>query len=70
MDVKQKKCEGCGLKGASFGLPAEGKKRWCSGCAKRHTPGVVGVAKRKTADKKAAPKKHKAADKKAAPKKK
>ena len=54
-DLSNKKCEGCGLKGASLGLPAEGKKRWCSGCATRHTPGVVGVAKRKAADKKAAP---------------
>ena len=55
---------------ASLGLPAEGKKRWCADCAKRHTPGVVGSAKRKAADKKAAPKKHKAAEKKAVPKKK
>ena len=22
---------------AHFGLPAEGKKRWCAGCAKGHT---------------------------------
>ena len=30
-----KKCEGWGLKQASFGLPGEGKKRrWCGGCAK------------------------------------
>ena len=39
-------CEDCGLKARNFGLPAEGKKRWCGGCAKRHTPGVVDVAKR------------------------
>jgi hypothetical protein len=31
-----KKCEGCGLKQPNFGLPAEGKKRWCAGCAKGH----------------------------------
>ena len=41
VDVASKKCEGCGLKAPSFGLPAEGKKkRWCSGCAKGH-PGAV-----------------------------
>ena len=57
VNVVTKKCEGCGLKQPHFGLPAEGKKRWCAGCAKRHTPGVVGVAKRKAAGKKAAPKK-------------
>ena len=68
VDVNSKKCEGCGVKAPSLGLPAEGKKRWCAGCANQI--GVVGVAKRKAADKKAAPKKHKAADKKAAPKKK
>ena len=29
------KCEGCGIKAPSFGLPGEGKKyRWCGGCAK------------------------------------
>jgi hypothetical protein len=26
----------CQLVQASFGLPAEGKKRWCGGCAKAH----------------------------------
>ena len=39
-DIKNKKCEGCGLKHPSFGLPAEGKKQWCSGCAKVHTGAV------------------------------
>ena len=29
-------CEDCGLKKPNFGLPAEGKKRWCAGCAKGH----------------------------------
>jgi hypothetical protein len=33
-------CEGCGLKQCSFGLPAEKKKRWCSGCAKGHEGAV------------------------------
>ena len=28
------KCKNCGLKQASFALPAEGKTRWCGGCAK------------------------------------
>ena len=27
----RKKCEGCGLKQPTFGLPAEGRRRWCSG---------------------------------------
>ena len=35
-----KKCEDCQLKVPSFGLPAEGKKRWCSGCAKAHAEAV------------------------------
>ena len=29
-------CEDCGLKGRSFGLEGERKKRWCSVCAKAH----------------------------------
>jgi hypothetical protein len=36
-----KKCEDCQLKVPSFGLPAEGKKRWCSGCAKAHAGAVA-----------------------------
>ena len=33
------KCEGCGLKAPSIGLPAEGtKKRWCRGCAPGAAP--------------------------------
>ena len=32
----RKKCEDCQLKQPSFGLPAEGRTRWCSGCAKAH----------------------------------
>ena len=34
---KRKKCESCELKRPCFGLPAEGKYRWCAGCAKAHT---------------------------------
>ena len=36
----RKMCEDCGLKQPSFVLPAEGKRRWCSGCTKGHA-GVV-----------------------------
>ena len=39
-DLASKKCEGCQLKHPSFGLPAEGKKRWCGGCAKGHAAAV------------------------------
>ena len=35
------KCEGCGLKSSSFGLPGDEKKlRWCAGCAKAHAGAV------------------------------
>ena len=47
MDVGKKKCEGCGLKQPNFGLPAEGKKRWCAGCAKGHVRAVDVVKKKK-----------------------
>ena len=40
MDVITKKCEGCQLKVPSFGLPSEGKKRWCGACAKGHMGAV------------------------------
>ena len=34
MNVYLRKCEGCGLKAPSFGLPSDGKKkRWCADCA-------------------------------------
>jgi hypothetical protein len=46
VDVKQKKCEDCKVKQPKFGLPAEGKSRWCSGCAKRHE-GAVNIANKK-----------------------
>ena len=29
-------CEDCALTQPRFGLPAEGRERWCSGCAKAH----------------------------------
>ena len=31
VDLRNKQCEECGLKGASFGDPTEKIKRWCSG---------------------------------------
>ena len=35
VNMTSKICEGCERKGATFGLPSEGKKRrWCTGCAK------------------------------------
>ena len=37
---KKKQCERCGLKRAKIGLPAEGKVRWCSGCADKAHAGV------------------------------
>ena len=46
VDVSNKKCEGCRLKVPSFGLLAEGKKRWCAGCAKAHT-GAVDLKQKK-----------------------
>jgi hypothetical protein len=33
-------CEECGLKQPNFGLLAEGRRRWCSGCAKPHAAAV------------------------------
>ena len=42
----RKKCEDCQLKGPSCGLPAEGKARWCGGCAKGHAGAVAVVSKK------------------------
>jgi hypothetical protein len=42
LDLVNKKCEGCQLKQAHFGLLSDGKKRWCGGCAKGHM-GAVNV---------------------------
>eukprot|EP01048_Picozoa_sp_COSAG05_P028201 COSAG05_NODE_8626_length_686_cov_1.725724_1_plen_126_part_10 len=33
-DLSSKMCEGCGLEHASYGLPSDGKKRWCAGCGR------------------------------------
>jgi hypothetical protein len=49
VNVVSKKCEGCGLKQPSFGLPAEGKRRWCGGCAKGHA-GAVDIQSKKCED--------------------
>jgi hypothetical protein len=35
VDIGRKKCDGCGDKVLSFGLPTEGKTRWCGGCVKK-----------------------------------
>jgi hypothetical protein len=40
VNVVNKKCEDCRLTIPNFGVPAEGKARWCSGCAKAHTGAV------------------------------
>eukprot|EP01051_Picozoa_sp_SAG22_P011172 SAG22_NODE_1055_length_5789_cov_3.943234_2_plen_72_part_00 len=39
-------CEDCGDKQPSYGLPAEGKRRWCGGCGKQKE-GAVSLKKRK-----------------------
>ena len=39
-------CEGCGLKQAAYGLPADGRRRWCAGCAAAHG-GAVSLKQRK-----------------------
>jgi hypothetical protein len=43
---KRRPCEGCGLKRSSFGLPSEGKVRWCSGCGKGHAGAFYLVSKK------------------------
>ena len=35
-NIATKCCEDCALKVAKFGLPAEGRRRWCGGCATGH----------------------------------
>ena len=40
------KCESCNMKVPNFGLVVDGKRRWCSGCAKAHV-GAVDLMKRK-----------------------
>jgi hypothetical protein len=46
VNINKKKCESCQLKRPNFGLPAEGKARWCSGCAKEHA-GAVDISHKK-----------------------
>ena len=43
MHLSAKMCEGCGRVVPRFGLPSEGKFRWCAACAKGHA-GAVNVA--------------------------
>jgi hypothetical protein len=45
--IVSKQCEDCQLKAPSFALLAEGKARWCPGCAKAHV-GAVDVSNKKT----------------------
>jgi hypothetical protein len=45
VNVVNKKCEGCQLKVPNFGVSAEGKARWCGGCAKGHAGAVDVVSK-------------------------
>ena len=40
MNVVNKMCEGCQQKYPSFGLPLEGKARWCDACSEEHVDSV------------------------------
>ena len=40
-------CEDCGLKRPTYGLPAEGRQRWCAGCAAAHGRGAVSLQQKK-----------------------
>ena len=42
--MPRKPCEGCGLKTPHFGLPSEGRQRWCLACSKAH-PGTTQLRK-------------------------
>ena len=46
MPRKIGKCEDCSLTRPGFGLPAEGKRRWCGGCARGHDGAQNVVSKR------------------------
>ena len=48
-DLRARTCEDCALKQPSFGLPAEGRRRWCGGCAKAHA-GTRDIASRRCED--------------------
>jgi hypothetical protein len=45
---KKRQCEDRELKQSSSGLPVEGKRQWCSGCAKEHAGTVHIGNKNKT----------------------
>ena len=47
MPGQKKQCEGCGTKHAGYGLPAERRKRWCSGCAAVEGRGAVNLQQQK-----------------------
>jgi hypothetical protein len=44
--IKHRKiCEDCEAKSANYGLPAQGKRRWCARCAQTNHPGSCRVTK-------------------------
>eukprot|EP01047_Picozoa_sp_COSAG01_P030806 COSAG01_NODE_2160_length_8268_cov_230.522830_6_plen_311_part_00 len=44
--IKHRKvCEDCEAKSANYGLPAQGKRRWCARCARTNHPGSCRVTK-------------------------
>jgi hypothetical protein len=47
--LKQKMCEGCGLKRANYELASEGKARWCAGCGKAKGAVNIQVLKKRQA---------------------
>ena len=46
VDLVNKPCEDCKTKSRAWGLPSEGRKRWCAGCGVNHT-GAVRVGGKK-----------------------
>ena len=47
--MPRRMCEDCALTQPRFGLPAEGRERWCSRCAKAHA-GARDIASRRCED--------------------
>jgi hypothetical protein len=46
---KRNLCEECNVKCPSFGLPDEGKRRWCGGCRTKFHPDAVNLVPRASA---------------------